>query len=96
MGGRASAVHEVSGGKMKLLRWLKWQFFRLLGYGNCWECKEFAPLSWLHVKFTDKTNQTQVEMSGHFCSPCWHKRMEPWKKKMDEFTEEFNKTFKGF
>jgi hypothetical protein len=35
-------------------------------------------------------------MSGHFCSPCWHKRMEPWKKKMDEFTEEFNRTFKGF
>ena len=81
---------------MKFLRWIKWQFFRLLGYGNCWGCGTWGPISWLHVKFVDKVNQVEMESSGHFCGMCWHKRMDPWKKRMDEFAKEMEKTFKGF
>lgn len=80
---------------MKALRWIKWQFFRMLGYGNCWDCKAFAPLSWLKQTFTDKVKQTTVEFSGHFCSDCWHKRMDPLKKQMDEFINDFDKSFRG-
>lgn len=80
---------------MKFLSWLKWQFFRLMGYGNCWDCGGFGPLSWLKLKYVDKVAKTEMEFAGHLCSACWHKRMEPWKKKMDEFEKDFEKTFKG-
>lgn len=78
---------------MKFLRWLKWQFFRLLGYGNCWDCGARGPLSWLKIHFIDKASKVEVEYSGHLCSSCWHKRMDPWKKKADELCEDMKKNF---
>jgi hypothetical protein len=78
---------------MKFLRWLKWQFYRLMGHGNCWDCGAFGPLSWFKMKFADKVAQTEIEYSGHYCSACWHKRMDPWKEKMDAFSRDFEKRF---
>lgn len=86
---------------MKFLRWLKFQFYGVLGYGACWVCGAFASLSWFKEKFTEKStenragteNRREVEFSGYLCSSCWQKRMAPLKEKMDEFHKDFDKHF---
>lgn len=79
---------------MKILRWLKWQFYRMLGYGNCWLCKTYAPLSWFKETFEDKVAHREVEWSGWICSTCWHKRMDGWKGMMETFRQDFEKNFR--
>lgn len=82
------------GGLMKIFSWIKWQFYRAMGYGNCWLCRSFERLSWYKEKFTDKVNRREVEWSGWLCSACWHNRMDGWKETMESFRRDFDRTMK--
>lgn len=68
------------------LAWLRSWGYRILGWGSCWSCGQFGPLSW--VKETWKQQDAEGKYEAMLCGGCARKRTKEWQDRFDKATRE--------